>query len=198
MGTHLARCHGAGDALHLVITGGGNTWWMHLAARPTTTLRDLDHHLRATWLECCGHLSSFTINGVPYEEIDPDADFSWYSAAPRSVAARLTKVLAVGSTFDYVYDFGSSTELDGRVRGTIAAGKRKITLLAQNAPIAWACAACGGPATRACGCCQALRCAPCCDQGQRCDCFDDADEGWLPVVNSPRVGVCGYEGPHAG
>ncbi len=30
------------------------------------TLADLDDFLRGIWLECCGHLSSFDIEGVTY------------------------------------------------------------------------------------------------------------------------------------
>ena len=36
------------------------------------TLADLDDFLRAIWLECCGHLSEFTIGGTSYSSEPED------------------------------------------------------------------------------------------------------------------------------
>lgn len=53
--------------LHLLVEGKYRPeYWMHLETPAVTTLSDLDEFLRATWLECCGHLSEFTIEGVSY------------------------------------------------------------------------------------------------------------------------------------
>ena len=41
--------------------------WMHLEIPVEATLRDLDQFLRDIWLECCGHLSAFTIGSTQYE-----------------------------------------------------------------------------------------------------------------------------------
>ncbi len=41
-------------------------YWMHLKAPTNMTLKGLDAFLRRTWLECCGHLSAFTIRGKKY------------------------------------------------------------------------------------------------------------------------------------
>ena len=35
--------------------------FLDLEVRGSATLNDLDHYLRAIWLECCGHLSEFEI-----------------------------------------------------------------------------------------------------------------------------------------
>ena len=52
---------------HLVVEGRDlPMYWMHLEITPSTTLATLDRFLRATWLECCGHLSAFEIGGVRY------------------------------------------------------------------------------------------------------------------------------------
>src|SRR5437773_2451376 len=52
---------------HLVVEGYRlPMYWMHLEVAAGTTLATLDHFLRDTWLECCGHLSAFTIGGVRY------------------------------------------------------------------------------------------------------------------------------------
>src|SRR5947209_8483079 len=53
--------------LHLLVEGGyKNAYWLHLEVRAATTLYDLDAFLRRTWLECCGHLSAFDIDGRTY------------------------------------------------------------------------------------------------------------------------------------
>ncbi|MBU4224495.1 MAG: hypothetical protein KKC71_01570 [Chloroflexi bacterium] len=40
-----------------------SAFWLDLEMRGTATLEKLDKYLRAIWLECCGHLSQFTIGG---------------------------------------------------------------------------------------------------------------------------------------
>lgn len=42
-------------------------YWMHIELPLTATLYQLDQFLRDIWLECCGHLSAFTINGQRYD-----------------------------------------------------------------------------------------------------------------------------------
>ena len=70
---HIGTCRGPGRALHLRFTHAHSPlWWLHLAVAPTATLRDIDDVLRTTWLECCGHLSTFTIVGVRYDVV-PDS-----------------------------------------------------------------------------------------------------------------------------
>jgi hypothetical protein len=41
----------------------GKDFWLDLEMRGPATLEKLDSYLRAIWLECCGHLSKFTIGG---------------------------------------------------------------------------------------------------------------------------------------
>jgi hypothetical protein len=70
-------------------------------------------------------------------------------------------------------------------------GRAAVRLLARNTPPLWPCAICGQPATLVCAYC--LTCdqnAFVCATHQRQHVCDG--EGFLPVVNSPRVGVCGY------
>jgi len=38
-------------------------YWLDLEVRGSATLQQLDKYLRAIWLECCGHLSKFSIGG---------------------------------------------------------------------------------------------------------------------------------------
>jgi hypothetical protein len=41
-------------------------YWLYIAMSSDATLEHLDRFLRDIWLECCGHLSQFLINGVVY------------------------------------------------------------------------------------------------------------------------------------
>jgi hypothetical protein len=57
-------------AFHLIVEGYRlPMYWMHLEVAAGTTLATLDRFLRATWLECCGHLSAFEIAGVRYKSL---------------------------------------------------------------------------------------------------------------------------------
>ncbi len=82
-------------------------YWLHIEIAAKATLEDLDSFLRAVWLECCGHLSSFEIAGESFisEKIEP---------GDRSMNIALEKVMAPGMKFEYIYDFGTSTELLGQ------------------------------------------------------------------------------------
>lgn len=190
MARHLAACLGAGPALHVALDAGPGTWWMHLALSPSASLRDLDQFLRETWLECCGHLSAFDIGPARFEStLDPGEDY--WGPKPRSMAAKASKVLPPGTTFRHEYDFGSTTELRGRVYGGVPAGRTKVTLLARNEPILWPCEGCGSVATRICPYCDGMACDTC---PRPCTCRSAWPDESLPVVNSPRMGVCGYVG----
>src|SRR5262245_15631286 len=39
----------------------GGDFWLHLEMNGSATLKQLDNYLRAIWLECCGHLSEFSL-----------------------------------------------------------------------------------------------------------------------------------------
>jgi hypothetical protein len=101
----------------------------------------------------------------------------------------------VASKLKYEYDFGSTTaltgELVGKRQGSI--GRIFVRLLARNEPLVWPCGECEAPATVVCPYCIDS------DDGLFCDAHanvhEHADEEiYLPVVNSQRMGVCGYTG----
>ena len=49
---------------HLVVWDEeARDFWLHLEVDGLATLNDLDYYLRAIWLECCGHLSLFSVDG---------------------------------------------------------------------------------------------------------------------------------------
>ncbi len=69
---HLASCKarptGTGRALHLGVEHRDwGDFWLHVEASGATTLAQIDSLLRGTWLECCGHLSRFEIDGTDYQ-----------------------------------------------------------------------------------------------------------------------------------
>jgi L-ascorbate metabolism protein UlaG (beta-lactamase superfamily) len=92
------------------------------------------------------------------------------------------------------YDFGSTTRLSLARTGMRVSriDKSGVRLLGRNDPLNWACGVCGQPATLVC-CARDNDSSPfvCAahQKGHRCQ-----DVAFLPVVNSPRMGVCAYEG----
>lgn len=166
-------------------------YWLYLdVSAERTTLKDLDKFLRDIWLECCGHLSQFIINRE-YYTVSPERGYDEHS-----MNYKLQGILEIGTTFRHEYDFGSTTELKLKVvsNRTGVKRKKKIELMARNIMPDIKCAVCGDKAT--------LLCTECMwdNEGEAALCDDCAaehecgEEMLLPVCNSPRCGVCGYEG----
>jgi hypothetical protein len=162
-------------------------YWLQVQMKSTASLATLDTFLRKTWLECCGHLSQFIVNRTLYQS---SLDRTWDYEDARSMACKAERIFAgVGTTVVYQYDFGSTTELKIKLVGEreAPAGRQAVRLLARNDPPPWACE-CGDPATRICSCCGEAVCEV---HGDEHEC---GEEMLLPIVNSPRTGVCGYVG----
>jgi hypothetical protein len=106
---------------------------------------------------------------------------------------RVESIFSPGLKFAYEYDFGSTTPLKLRVVAQLTeASGRVIRILAQNDAPAIPCVACGNPAKQVCTECVWSGTGWVCDTcagSHEC-----GDEMMLPVVNSPRVGVCAYGG----
>jgi len=175
-------------------------YWLHLEIPTTTTLLDLDQFLRDIWLECCGHLSAFTIKGVDYQLNTGMVDSMWIdifgpSNPTKSMKVKLYDVFSLGLEFEHQYDFGTTTELQLKVieERERAPVSKETRILARNDPPDIHCAKCSQPATQVCS--QCLYDGPkawLCDRHARTHkCGEDM---FLPVVNSPRVGECGYTG----
>jgi hypothetical protein len=174
---------------HLRITGG-KWYWLHIEIPGNAMLSDLDEFLRGIWLECCGHLSAFTIRGLRYEKGLLDEP-SFGDRSNQSMNKRLYSILNLNDTFTHEYDFGSTTYLDGQVLAVRDGflGKNKIRIMARNNPYDYVCEGCGKQATGMCIECESFVCDQCQDT-HAC-----GEEMILDVVNSPRMGVCGYGGP---
>ncbi len=158
-----------------------------------STLKMLDDFLRETWLECCGHLSAFKINGNHYS-IKPMSDLEEFN-----MDYLLNELLSSKTHFSYEYDFGSTTQLKLRVVDIFKARKREraINVLARNEKPTIACSYCGEPAVKVCPEClwqnKGWLCEKCAENHDETVCFVGS-EMLLPVVNSPRTGVCAYSG----
>jgi hypothetical protein len=160
-------------------------FWLDLEMLGTATLTKLDAYLRAIWLECCGHLSEFTIGGWRGHKV----------AKSRKADA----VFDEGLTLRHLYDFGTTSETDIRVVGARrgkATTKHPIALLARNLLPEAACQECGQPAGWLCIECLYEDDQPgfLCDEHVQDHPHEDYGEP-LPLVNSPRLGMCGYDGP---
>ena len=175
---------------HIVVEGEyAPFYWLHLDVPAKTTLRTIDGFLRGIWLECCGHMSMFKIEGIRYMIDTCDA----YDDEERDMNIAIEKILAPKMKFFHEYDFGSTTCLTLRVVGenTVKFKGKQINLLARNDPPPIPCGSCGKLATQVCTICM------CSEEGWFCDkCASkhDCEDMFLPVVNSPRVGTCGYTG----
>jgi hypothetical protein len=159
-------------------------YWLNLEVDGSATMSQLDGYLRAIWLECCGHLSRFSSGGWRGEEI------------PMSL--KVGRVFRPGVELTHIYDFGSETvtlvkAMDAR-EGTRTTD-RPIALMARNAPPELACQRCGTPATRLCmDCTRTGRDGTLCDRHAGRHRHDGSGDT-VQIVNSPRIGVCGYTGP---
>jgi hypothetical protein len=163
----------------------GGQFWLDLEMNGSATLKDLDYYLRAIWLECCGHLSQFSIGGWRGEEI--------------SMKTRIDRVFAPGVELTHIYDFG--TESETRIKAVaVRDGKptttHPIALMARNQLPDFKCMECDQPATLLCSECQIEynESGLLCDQHAAEHPHDNYGEP-SPVWNSPRLGMCGYDGP---
>ncbi len=151
--------------------------WMHLKASSHARLQDLDYFLRKNWLECCGHMSAF-----------------WIGREEVRKSKRLEYVFRPGMQLHYEYDFGSTTELTLKVISEFKSNIKRdeVEILARNDPPQILCSYCNNLAKRVC--------VQCIDEDGGWLCDDCAgnhkcgEDMVLPVVNSPRTGVCGYMG----
>ena len=176
-------------SFHLVVEGRYEpAYWLHLFASANTTLESIDSFLKDIWLECCGHLSAFKIEGTRYSS-SPMEDYD-----EKGMDVALGDVLCPGTKFSHEYDFGTTTDLTLKVVSEVEceAKSKSVQLMARNDPPAIICQSCGKNATQVCTQCiwsgKGWLCDGCSSEHE---CGDDT---FLPVVNSPRVGMCGYTG----
>jgi hypothetical protein len=162
-----------------------SAFWLELEARGGTKLSDIDAYLRAIWLECCGHLSRFSVGGWGSDEI----------AKSRRVDAAFRGDVEL----THIYDFGTSSETRIKVMGQrtgVVLNERPILLLARNVMPEAPCMTCGQPATHLCTECMIEDDTPGLLCAQHAATHPHKNYGEpVELVNSPRMGMCGYDGP---
>lgn len=171
---------------HLRIQAVGSPqFWLDLEMRGSSALEYLDQYLRAIWLDCCGHMSQFISGRRWGEEI--------------SMRLRIADVLEPGMELNHIYDFGTSSETLIKavsVREGKPVTSHPITLLVRNVMPESQCIECGQPA--ACLCLECLyeedEWGTLCDKHAKTHPHKDDGEP-IALVNSPRLGMCGYVGP---
>jgi hypothetical protein len=103
----------------------------------------------------------------------------------------IRSALKSADTFEYVYDFGSSTKLRGRLLGTMKVEQQPaVAIVARNDAPLQPCSACGELAVVVCTGCQRVLCEQCTKAHKEACRWPT----YLPLVNSPRAGVCAYSG----
>ncbi len=159
-------------------------FWLDLEMRGSKTLNDLDAYLRAIWLECCGHLSEFSLQRF---------------GDTIGMSRKLRDVFQFTDTINHAYDFGTTSETVVKCMG-VRTGKpttsKPIVLLVRNKMPEATCMECGQPAAYLCMECVYEHEATgfLCEEHAEDHPHDDYGEP-LPVFNSPRTGMCGYCGP---
>ncbi len=156
--------------------------FLHLLVSGAAKMQVIDQALRAIWLDCCGHMSQFSVNGKAV-----------------AMSRKVESVFSSAKVIEHEYDFGSTTtvELKAHKQYTMLF-QESVILLSRNEPLKIMCHICGqAPATNICSVCiyegKCLFCDKCAKKHKK-TCEDFADYAKMPVVNSPRMGICAYEG----
>lgn len=196
---------------------GKSPYFLSLWVDGEMKMSELDTFLRQIWLECCGHMSAFTdvqkrvqsanpwnifkVEGLTDEEKEKKFDKMMEEQDSEiPLGRKAKKVFEKGKKLEYEYDFGSTTKLQVEaVAEYPIKAEKKYFLLSRNVPLKILCSACGNKmATQVCAICAdyddgAVFCDSCAKKHAK-ECEDFDDYAAMPVVNSPRMGVCAYDG----
>ncbi|MDR1180542.1 MAG: hypothetical protein LBL13_00985 [Bacteroidales bacterium] len=191
-------------------------YFLYLWVDKTLFMGGIDALLRGIWLECCGHMSRFSypqgnkrnkmleqalIERIITKGLD-NWDEGWSEEAideDISMDAEAGNILHKGLKLRYEYDFGSSTYLVLNViKEYPIEVKERLVLLSRNEPLELLCHCCKTePATQICTVHgwneESIFCDTCAKKHAK-KCPDFKEYAALPVVNSPRMGVCSYNG----
>lgn len=185
-----AKKFGTSDYFFIRVNSTYTSHWLVIKAHPNLLLSEIDGMLRRGWLECCGHLSEFSIRDRGrYKNFSKDA--------------ALSDIFSEYKKIDYIYDFGSSTNLELELLDTVEMpNDGNLVLYLQNKPFDGKCVKCKTKqATKMCIDCMydddhCLYCEQCVyEHGHLPDNSDYGFDEAMDLVNSPRTGTCAYMGP---
>ena len=187
---------------------GSSPYFLSLWVDGETKMESIDDFLRDIWLECCGHMSSFTRTGnrkrgnmwdyFEAEELLEAGKTKEYERMMEDIKgeipmSRKTKTaLSKGLKLEYEYDFGSTTALLVTVMEEYPAkADQPIVLLSRNEPLELLCDICQAqPATQMCtvhawG--EASWFCPKCAKKHAKTCADFEAYAAMPVVKVGRI-----------
>lgn len=156
--------------------------FLHLLVKGSLTMKSIDRFLRGIWLECCGHMSNFGHKN--------------YKICTKE---QVEDVFQSRVKIFHDYDYGTTTRVFLHARKHYLLNlSEDIILLSRNEPLKLFCAMCRKkPAVNICTICwfdnYSLFCESCSEKHAEI-CEDFADYSEMPIVNSPRMGECGYTG----
>ena len=182
MAQHLAKHYADGEGQPcclLKIEDESKNYWLFVDVPVTSALSVLDTFLRNVWLECCGHMSAFMPVGFYDGEFAMSKKIGYFEP---------------GTVLQYDYDFGSTTTLYITFVREIYRPKQRsaVRVLARNEPYEFSCCRCGKPAAWI-----DVETWPNEFYCEKCIAENHLEEDiLLPVVNSPRMGVCAYTGEY--
>lgn len=181
---------------------GKSPYFLNLWVSDKAKFEDIDDFLRGIWLECCGHMSSFTDietrkkNKRNFNFLDFDKE----NEDEIDMSKKVSKLFYEKQKIEYQYDFGSTTTLLVTVVAILPIKAPKvITLLSRNEPLELLCETCKKePATQICavhgyGEEENIFCEKCAKKHAKI-CEDFEDYAAMSIANSPRMGECAYEG----
>lgn len=190
MGKHLAKHLSAIEGSTAVentqtfchVEVDANEMFLHLLVKGDATMKKIDKFLRDIWLECCGHMSEFG-----------------HKSSKVTMGQKVRDVFVPRIKIHHDYDFGTTTRvfLKGLKHYQLNL-KDGVILMSRNEPLHLMCATCKTePAVNLCSTCNwekySFFCKKCSKKHEKV-CDDFADYSCMPVVNSPRMGQCGYTG----
>ncbi len=178
-------------------------YWMYIEIDSTSEITLLDMFLREIWVECCGHLSCFEVAKKIISSSDEEEFYGakvsgWVKRKKNPYEQPVSNLFRTRKKVSYQYDFGTTTDLDIlKMDERVAKDKNKqpILLLARNKPQERSCTLCNKNAAlfHCCECNEEMT-----DQSIYCDkCLmehEHADDYAFTISNSPRSGMCGYDG----
>ncbi|MDR1459759.1 MAG: hypothetical protein LBI60_06065 [Bacteroidales bacterium] len=192
---------------------GKSPYFLFIWVDETALMEDIDLFLRKIWLKSCDSLSAFS-----YPQSTQKIDYSQSALAktlfsgnapiednPIDKSSReipmdkeVNTVFHKNLNLEYEYDFGNSTRLMLKVTEEYPFKiTEKIILLSRNEPLKFLCHSCKTkPATQVSPRNELRKeymfCDECIKKYQKES--GDFEDCLLPIVNSPRMGVCGYKG----